>query len=297
MVSDEEKRWIVVGIAMNKVVAPVLRDVIKAGMDTHYDDLNKHLTPSCTLKTLTYPYADIDPHLKKLKFQNVNNNSELHSNDKKSYSFTINSSVDLAKIYLPNHLAMFSAFDESLDMTAISNLLGISYYQPNAIFSALTQTSADDARKNVRNKWDHFDVIEWSDTFFDDCFAKLEALVRSLGLIAEKEKKALEDLYDWQTKGAASGLFLISVSLSLKRMKRMNTSINNCMNEPTKEERKEKERKNEQVKVFLAVLKLTSKRGVLIGIQPANTNKNYNRNHVYKSVDRCNEKMLGDNNF
>ena len=220
MVSDEEKRWIVVGIAMNKVAAPVLRDVIKAGMDTHYDDLDKHLTPSCTLKTLTYPYANTDPHLKKLRFQNVNNNSVLHGSDKKSYCFTINSSVDLAKTYLPNHLAMFSAFDESMDMTAILNLLGISYYQPKAIFFAPTQTSADVVRKDVRNKWGHFDVSEWSDTFFDDCFAKLEALVRSLGLTTEKEKKALEDLCDWQSKGIVSELFLFSVSLSLERMKK-----------------------------------------------------------------------------
>ena len=207
MVSNEEKRWIVVGIAMNKVAAPVLRDVIKAGMDTHYDDLDKHLTPSCTLKTLTYPYASTDPHLKKLKFQNINNNSVLHGNDKRNYSFTINNSFDLAKIYLPNHLAMFTAFDVSLDMTAILNLLGISYYHPKAIFSALIQTSADDVRKNVRNKWGHFDVSEWSDTFFNDCFAQLQALVRNLGLTAEKEKKTLEDLYDWQTKGKDSELF------------------------------------------------------------------------------------------
>ena len=222
MVSDEEKRWIVVGIAMNKVVAPVLREVIKTGMDTHYDDLDKHLTPGCTLKTLTYPYANTKPHLKKLKFQNVNNNSALHGSDKKSYCFTINSSADLAKIYLPNHLAMFSAFDESLDMTAILNLLGISYYQPKAIFSALTQTSADDVRKNVRNKWGHFDVSEWSDTFYDDCFAKLGALVRSLGLTAGKEKKTLDDLYDWQTKGIASELYLLSVNLSFAWTKKTN---------------------------------------------------------------------------
>ena len=208
MVSDKEKRWIVVGIAVNKVAAPVFRDVIKARMDTHYDDLDKHLTPSCTLKTLTYPYANTDPHLKTLKFQNINDNSVLHGSDKKNYSFIINSSVDLAKIYLPNHLAMFSAFDESLDMTAILNLLGISYYQPKAIFSALTQTSADDVRRNVRNKWGHFDVSEWSDIFFNDCFAKLEALVRSLGLTAEKERKTLEDLYDWRTKGTTIELFL-----------------------------------------------------------------------------------------
>ena len=214
MVSDEEKRWIVVGIAMNKVAAPVLRDVIKTGIDTHYDDLDKHLSPSCTLKTLTCHYANTDPHLKKLKFQNINNNSVLHGNDKKKYNFTINSSVDLSKIYLPGHLAMFSAFDKSLDMTAILNLLGISFYQPKPIFSVLTQASADDVRKNVRNKWGHFNVSDWSDTFYDNCFVQLQALVKSLGLTGDMEKKTLDELIDWQTKGTASALVIIVESLS-----------------------------------------------------------------------------------
>ena len=40
--SKEEKRWIVVGIAMNKVAAPVLRDAVKQGMDTHYGKLDNH---------------------------------------------------------------------------------------------------------------------------------------------------------------------------------------------------------------------------------------------------------------
>ena len=42
MVSDEEKRWIVVGIAMNKVAAPVLQDAVKQGMDTNYANLDRH---------------------------------------------------------------------------------------------------------------------------------------------------------------------------------------------------------------------------------------------------------------
>ena len=64
MVSDEEKRWIVVGIAMNKVAAPVLRDAIKQGMDTNFSDLNRHcqlLTTPCTLKTLTHGLVQAVP--------------------------------------------------------------------------------------------------------------------------------------------------------------------------------------------------------------------------------------------
>ena len=206
-VSEAEKRWVVVGIAINKVVAPVLRDVVKQGIDIHYANLNAYcsgLTTSCTLKTLTCHQVSADPILRRLKFQNINNNLDNHGNHISLYNYSVNSSVDLAKLYLRDkHLAEFSAFDESLDMTAILQLLQFNNYHPAAIFSAAIQSSADAVRKDVRNKWGHFDVIEWTEAFFNDCFSKLETLVRSLGLIGGKEKTTLDQLLDWQTKGTA----------------------------------------------------------------------------------------------
>ena len=212
MVSDEESRWIVVGIAMTKVVAPVLRDFIKKGMDTHYNNLDNYLTPFCTLKTLTYHRVKEDSILRNLKFQNINNNDSL-GNKRSCYNFKVNSTVDLAKLYLPSHLAMFSAFDHSLDMNTILNLLAFSDYKPIAAFSILTQNCADDVRKNVRNKWGHFDPTEWTETFFSKCFDTLQTLVRCLGLSTGVEKATLDLLADWQTKGTAR-IILISVITS-----------------------------------------------------------------------------------
>ena len=203
--SEEEKRWVVVGIAINKILAPVLRDVVKQGMDTHFTNLDTYcsgLTTTCTLGTLTYHQVNGDPNLRRLKFQNINNNLVNHGNHISLYNYSVNSSVDLAKLYLRDkHLAEFSAFDESLDMTAILQLLQFNNYHPAAIFSAAIQTSADAVRKDVRNKWGHFDVTEWTEAFFNDCFSKLETLVRSLGLTGGKEKTTLNQLSDWQTKG------------------------------------------------------------------------------------------------
>lgn len=202
MLRDEEKRWIVVGIALNKVAAPVLRDTVKQVMDTNYANMDKHcqlLTPPCTLKTLNYGLVRADPILKNLKFQNINNNNLVHGLC--NYNFNINSAVDLAKLYLPGYLAQFAAFDESLDMTATLHLLGFKMYLPAALFSLHTQASADDVRQNVRNRWGHFHLTEWTDVLFNDCFAKLETLLRSLGLEPAEEKEAFEQLADWQTKG------------------------------------------------------------------------------------------------
>ena len=202
MVSVKEKRWIVVGIAMNKVAAPVLRDAVKQGMDINYANLERHcqlLTPPCTLTTLTHGLVKADPVLKNLKFQNINNNHLVHGVC--NNNFNINSSLDLAKLYLPGYLAQFLAFDDSLDMTTILRLLGFRNYMPAAVFSPPTQTSADDVRENVRNKWGHVDVTEWTDALFNDCFDKLKTLVKSLGLTADVEKSTLDQLDDWQTKG------------------------------------------------------------------------------------------------
>ena len=210
MVCDEEKRWLVVGIAMNKVAAPVLRDFIKQGMNTHYTNMDVYcssLATPCTLKTLTYHQVSTDPCFEHLKFQNINNNLQLYGMKKKDlhkYNYNINSSVDLAKLFLPDHLAEFSDFDDSLDMSAILCLLG--FNKPAPIFHSSDplisiQMLADDVRENVRNTWGHCNVTDWTEVFFNDCFSKLETLMRSLGLTSVTEKMALDQLSDWETKG------------------------------------------------------------------------------------------------
>ncbi len=208
MVSNEEKRWLVVGIAMNKV-APVLRDFIKQRMDTYHAKLDAYcssLTAPCDLKTLTYHHVSANASFAQMNFQNVNNN-HLHGNHKNLYNYNINSPVDLAKLFLPDYLAKFSAFDESLDISAILCLLGLNnpapiFPSPNPLISI--QTLADDVRENVRNKWGHCNVTDWTELLFNDCFSKLGNLVRSLRLTAGMEKTALDQLSDWQTKGIVS---------------------------------------------------------------------------------------------
>ena len=213
MVSDEEKRWLVVGIAMVKVAAPVLRDFIKQGMDTHYTNMDIYcsgLATPCMLKTLTYHQVSANPCFEHLKFQNINNNFQLYGLKKKDlhkYNYNINSSVDLARLFLPDHLAEFSGFDDSLDMSAILRLLGFNnpapiFHSPNPLISI--QSSADEVRKNVRNTWGHCNVTDWTEVFFNDCFSKLTTLLRSLGLTGDVEKTTLDQLSDWQTKGTHS---------------------------------------------------------------------------------------------
>ena len=206
MISDEEKRWVVVGIASAKV-AVALRDIIEKGMTSHYahlDTLCKSLSPPCELSTLTFSQASKDTTLKCLKFENINGNSQMHGKIKKDYNYSVSSKIELAKLYLPDYLARFSAFDESLDLAAILRLLGYSkpapiFHSPNPVLSI--QMAADHVRENCRNKWAHPNFSEWTEGFFNDCFSRLEDLVKSVGLPSAEEKSLLDQLYEWQTKG------------------------------------------------------------------------------------------------
>ena len=207
MLSDEEKRWLVFGIAMNKAAVPVLRGFVRGGMAKHYASLDMHcrgLTTPCSLQTLTHSDVAADTMLKHLKFQNINGNLLLHGRNKSLYNYGVHSAVDLAKLYLPEYLTRFSGFDESLDISAILRLLG--FDNPAPIFSSPNpfmsiQCAANDVRENVRNKWGHCNFNDWSEVFFNYCFAKLKSLIRSLGSSDGTEKTALDQLKDWETKG------------------------------------------------------------------------------------------------
>ena len=214
-VLSNDKRWLVTLFASNKVVVPVLQDIVKQGMDKLYAFLDNHLNGLVTpfnLQTLTYANvchlaATPSPasSLKDLNFGNINNNSGVHGKKKKTYNYNVNSSVDLAKLYLPDYLAEFSAFDKSMDLNAALRLLGCNKY-PIQIFvssnpSQDIQSLADDVRENVRNRGSHFKESDWTQIFFDQCFDKLKALLQNLPLLPIKKKELLDQLSAWKTEG------------------------------------------------------------------------------------------------
>lgn len=88
VLSTNDKRWLVTLVASNKVVAPVLQDIVKQGMDKLYVTLDNYLrglVPLCSLQTLTYADVcrlaatpNLASSLKDLNFGNINNNSGDH---------------------------------------------------------------------------------------------------------------------------------------------------------------------------------------------------------------------------
>lgn len=205
-ISENDKRWLAVLVASNKIVTPLLRNFVSKGIGKLYDFLNDHLqnisTP-CSLKTLTDAICHSDPFFRGMTFKNINNNEKKES--KEDYNYSINSPVDLAKLYLPGFLAKFAKFDHSMDLSAALNLLGYDDY-PTQVFvssnpSLDIKSLANDFRKEVRNPQAHYDEEKWTEYFTKQRFEKLEALVHALVLPADEEENALYKVHECKTNG------------------------------------------------------------------------------------------------
>ena len=222
-VSEEEKRLIVVLIATNKFLTPLLRDLVPKEIEKLRSFLNDHLksiSKSYNLEKLTYSIYHEDRHFKSMAFQNINKNHEIKTRKKgkgkkkakeMKYDYSIKSLVDLAKLYLPSSNAKYMAFGDSMDLSAALNLLGNNKY-PTQVFvssnpSLDIKSLANEFRITVRNPGAHFIEKSWTEHFMNQCFEKLEALVKAL-VPADQEKETLDQLHLWKTKGTVLSVLI-----------------------------------------------------------------------------------------
>lgn len=208
--------------ATNKILTPLLRDFVPKGIQKLWIFLDNHLqnisTP-CDLQKLTYSICHTDPLLKGLAFQNINNNHKIKTSEKGKgkkkgkgekegkeiqYDYSIKSLVDLAKLYLPSSIAKYVAFGNSMDLSAALYILGNNEY-PTQVFvssnpSLDIESLANEFRITVRNPGAHFVEKSWTEQFMNQCFEKIEALVKAL-VPADQEKETLDQLHRWKTEG------------------------------------------------------------------------------------------------
>ena len=101
---ENEKRWLVVGICLNKLLLPALRKWVEQEMQKHYTALKT----SHKINSQTH-----GAHLKKdgrqqLNYGSINNNCTTHKKKIHLYDYSVKSSVELGKLYLEPHMAYFT---------------------------------------------------------------------------------------------------------------------------------------------------------------------------------------------
>ena len=203
--TDNQKRWLVAGIALNKILIPQIRPFVEQGINTEYNKRkashNIHAqSASGRLKKLPATRRKV------LKYENINGNyaHPRLSDGRFNYSLfdcQVTSHVDFARLYVENYMAKFTAFDDHCDASAVLSLLsGV------PVFSAAVQTAASDVRM-ARNDWAHCVFSKWDEAKFQQSFIEMEHLVKVMALPAAHERRLLGELNDWETKGNIEKLF------------------------------------------------------------------------------------------
>ena len=189
--SQEQRRWLVVGIALHHVLTPCIRDKIKAEMTPFY----QHLVRSFGLDKQTYAkfLKNIPPSTVNLNYDSINNNG--NAKHRSYYDYCVKDEVSLAKLFMKPFMAQFNAFDSSFDSSAVLAVLC------GALPFASVQLIAEDVRLKVRNEWAHCDFTAWMEAHYDTCFDLMETLVNKLSITASDEARVLDELRLWRTQG------------------------------------------------------------------------------------------------
>ena len=194
--SAEQRRWLVVGIALHHVLTPCLREKIKNEMTPFYQHVVRNF--GLDKETFGSHKKTIPPSTINLNYGSMNNNAATHRHPR-HYDYYVKDEVSLAKLFMKSFMAQFNAFDHSLDSSAaLAVLCGALPFTPVKRF-------AEDVRSKVRNKWAHCDFTDWTEAHYDDCFDLMEALVVNLKVEPSDEVRILGELKLWRNQGKSGG--------------------------------------------------------------------------------------------
>ena len=166
--SDKEKFWVIVGIALNKVVVPQLQPFV----DDVLHEVYNLLLPQLTSQMKTH-----GGHT--LVYRNINNNKQTQ---KASYDYNVTSHVDFAKLFLTPTFADNLSSIRGSDTSVLTNLIVFvdDTCCPNAKFKTgnVEQTAKD--LRQIRNMWGHCKFSEWDNQAFDKAFNIMEMMIKEI---------------------------------------------------------------------------------------------------------------------
>ena len=194
-ITDNQKRWLVFGIALNKILIPHVRPLVEQEVNKEYNTLKT--SHSIDSQSAT---GRLEKWHNWLKYENINKNYRLRrlrggKYDYCNFNCHVLTHTDFAKLYLESYMVHFKAFDDYLDASAVLLLLG-----SVPVFPGTVKAAADSVR-NERNDWAHCVFHEWDEVKFLRSFAKMEDLVKAIALSSSAKGKVVGELKDWRIKG------------------------------------------------------------------------------------------------
>ena len=196
VITDDQRRWVVIGICLNKLLTPVLRTVLGPEIPIWYNSLCLSPNP-INKQTYKKHETKLLPSTVKLNYGNINKNYDNHKLAYSAYDYDVKDPESLAKLFVQPFMAKFTGFDQTMDLSAALTL--ISEADPFHLSGAAAQ--ANIVRSNVRNKWAHCDFSHWSEKNYHTCIQHIETLVKKLNLSSADEKDFVNELNNWKDKG------------------------------------------------------------------------------------------------
>ncbi|XP_044173127.1 protein NLRC3-like [Acropora millepora] len=244
-VTDSQKRWLVFGIALNKILIPHVRPSVEHEVNKEYNTLKK--SHSIDSQSSTF-------RLKKwhkwLKYENINGNDVFPrlpggKYDYCNFNCQVLTHIDFAKLYLENYMVHFNTFNDHLDASAVLLLLG-----RVPVFPGTVQAAANSVR-NERNDWAHCVFSKWNETKFQHSFAELKDLVKAMALPSSDEGKIVGELKDWESKETQ----LYMNSPVDRNLLQLVDSLANDVKNWSEELKEEKDKVEQQLQIFRSEIK------------------------------------------
>ena len=195
--TDEQRRWMVTGICLNKLLTPLLRTVLKIEISDWYKNILCHPRYQIDKQTHTRHTKNLPPSKVKLNYGNVNKNYDNHKSNTSAYDYDIKSPESLAKLFVQPFMAKFTGFDSTMDLSAALTVM----CEADPFHTSGAAAQAQTVRSVVRNEWAHCNFSHWDDVKYCSSLQEIESLVKKLNLPSSDENDFLAELKNWKDKG------------------------------------------------------------------------------------------------
>ena len=190
-ITSEERRWVVIGLCLTKVLTPALRKVLATEIPKWHQDLCK---PPTEIDKQVYGRhkKQLHPSTIDLNYKNINNN---HVHKSCPYDYAVKDPLSLAKLFVKPFMCKFTGFDQTMDTSAVLSVIA----EAAPLIAAAVH--ANTVRLYVRNEWAHCNFANWTDLEFITAFQRMETLLKNVNLSSKDEQEVCEELESWKDKG------------------------------------------------------------------------------------------------
>jgi hypothetical protein len=191
-VSNEERRWVVIGVCLIKVLTPALRNVLATEIPKWHQVLCQPPT-KIDKQVFGGHQKELHPSTINLNYKSINNN-KVH-NSPHVFDYAVKDPLSLAKLFVQPFMSKFTGFDVTMDISAVLSVICEAAPFVGAAAHAKT------VRSDIRNEWAHCNFAEWTEQKFEAAFQNMETLLKNLNLPHNDRQKLCDELNSWKIKG------------------------------------------------------------------------------------------------